>query len=314
MAKILISYRIAPRIRGWETGRMVAKAFVALGHEVDEYAKEYQSGRWLCKTPSGLDLLLEPNLLLPDTKLSFIPENVFMREYDLIVNLECNDPDPQYFELIGVKTKKRCVWHFDTSYYMDVASHHISQYHPDHVFYANSKLVWNTRNASWLPYAADSRLHVRSPSHAKAYDIALVGSDRPDRRRLIATLQKAGIDARLISDVFKEDYVEALALARIVLNQNPPEGRGLLNMRYFETLAAGSMLLNNTGDGDELTGLIPGIHFARYDNEEDLVEKAAYYIRNHDERIKVSCAGHEAFLKGHTYEHRAQEITDVIGL
>lgn len=314
MAKILISYRVAPRIRTWETGSMVARAFRALGHEVDEYAKEYQAGRWLCKTPFGLDLLLEPSLLLPDTKLSFIPENVFMREYDLVLNMECNDPDPQYFELIGVKAKKRAVYHFDTSYYMDVASHHISQYHPDHVFYANSKLVWNTKNTSWLPYAADSKLHVRSPSHAKLYDVALVGSDRPDRRRLIAILQEAGIDARLISDVFKEDYVEALASAKIVLNQNPSDGSGLLNMRYFETLAAGSMLLNNAGDGDELTGLIPGIHFVRYASEADLVEKAIYYIRDHAERIKVSCAGHQAFLEGHTYEHRAQEIMDVIGL
>jgi hypothetical protein len=163
-----------------------------------------------------------------------------------------------------------------------------------------------------LPYAADAEYHFRPVSFPKKYDVALVGSDRPERRKLIDALQKAGIRAELISGVFKKQYIDALASARIVINENPDAGRGLLNMRFFETLAVGSLLINNMGDGAELTGMMPGIHYLEYKDVDDLINKCRYYLSEHSERIKMSMVGQNACKLDHTYKSRAQEILDVL--
>ncbi len=295
--KILISYRAAPRIRKFETGCLVASAFRRLGHDVDEYARVYETWDWLPMNKEGIH-----------------PERVFEFEYDFMLNLECNDQENQYHEISDpLLAKKRAVWHYDTSYYVSTALSHIAAYKPDHVFFANADYrKYGVANSSWLPYAADPRF-LRGLDHAKMIDVGLVGSDRPARRKLIAALKKQNIDAQLISGVFQEKYIDALASCRIVINENPPEGRGLLNMRFTETMAAGSVLLNNDGDGHVLMdGLSEGIHFLVYRDIDDLVGKCKYLLNDPVERIEMAKRAQDIVEELHMYDHRAQEILDVL--
>lgn len=283
--RILVSYRGAPRIRGWETGAMVAEAFRRLGHEVHEYARIYETQDWV------------QNGTLPES-------------YDLILNMECNDPEPQYFELTKIGAKKRAVWHFDTSYYVDQALTHISQYAPDHVFFANSKFrEFGWDNTSWLPYAADPRF-IRPLSHEKTIDVGLVGSDRPERRTLIDFLEKHGIKAQLISGVFTDDYIDALASCRIVINENPKQGKGLLNMRTFEAPAAGALLLS--GDIDHIGEVLSPLESAAYGHMVGAVHACEALLSDPVALIKKSQRGQRRIESDHMYDHRAQEILDVL--
>jgi hypothetical protein len=231
---ILVAYRGAPRIRGWETGAMVADAFRDLSHEVDEYGFVYETKESI-NSPT------------------YHPE----KHYDLVLIMEHNDPDPQPFELVNQPCDRRVYWTFDISYKTRFELSNIARFQPDHVFCANYYLCpmivhFLNIETTFLPYAACLKRHFRDIDPAiKKYDITLVGTERPDRLSLVETLQKAGLDARLISDVFKEDYITAMAESRVVINQNPPEGRGLMNMRQFEAPAAGALLLTSAGDGLE---------------------------------------------------------------
>lgn len=302
--KILASYRGAPRIRGYETGAMVSAAFRRLGHDVDEYAKIYEQRFWHYSIKKHDGSLHYGSLTVPpDTG----------GKWDLVLNLECNDPNRQYTELTRVSTKKRAVYHFDTSYYVSTALSHIAAYKPDHVFFANADYrKYGVANSSWLPYAADPRF-LRGLDHAKTIDVGIVGSDRPARRKLIAALKKQNIDAQLISSVFQEKYIDVLASCRIVINENPPEGRGLLNMRFTEAMAAGSVLVNNDGDGHVLMdGLSEGIHFLVYRDVDDLVGKCRYLLNDPVERIEMAKRAQDTVKELHMYDHRAQEILDVL--
>lgn len=306
--KILVSYRAAPRIRSWETGAMVAAAFRRLGHDVDEYARMYETDKWLCHDADGNEVMRR---MTDIDDCSYTPAMVHDHQYGLVLNMECNDPDPQYFELTKVKTKKRAVCHYDTSYYPAQALSNIARYKPNHVFFANSGFrQYGVTNASWLPYAADPRM-LRDLDYPKTIDVALVGSDRPARRKLIETMRSDGIKAELISGVFKEDYIDALASCRIVVNENPPEGAGLLNMRSFEVPAAGAMLL--TGDPEIGEVFITAIHAMQYNDPQHACAQAGVFLDNPGTRIGMAERAQKVLQESHMYDHRAQEILDVMG-
>jgi hypothetical protein len=228
--KVLVSYRGIPQSPGWATGDFVVKALRTLGHEVYPYAKYYQQNRWVEERP-----LLDHH------------------RWDLILFMECNDGDPQYPELKVTPARHTACWLFDTSYHQDRYRSLVNYFKFDDIFLANPLTVqeyrvWGYDRVHYLPYAFDSEKHVRGPNHEKTMDVALVGSIRDDRKHLAKMLGKRGIDLQLIGGVFREQYVDALASARFVVNQNPPQGRGLLNMRHFEAQAAGSIVIEQHDD------------------------------------------------------------------
>lgn len=286
--KILVSYRGIPQSPGWATGDMVVKAFRELGHEAYPYAKYYQENRWVPGRP-GLD----------------------NQDWDLILFMECNDGDPQYPELKVTRARKTACWLFDTSYHADRYKRLVDYFRFDHLFLANPLTiqeykVWGYDNVSYLPYACDRELHGRQMGHPKTMDVVLVGSVRDDRRRLVSELNSLGVKAELIGGVFREEYIDTLASARIVLNQNPVQGRGLLNMRHFEAQAAGCVLLEQCDDlnanikaGLETTGLV--INYASPQEIPDLVHDYIDMDMNEQQ---------EDFLTMHTYKNRCQDIIE----
>lgn len=289
---VLVSYRGAQRIRGWETGSMVANAFRRLGHFVDEYGEVYETGESI-------------------TSSSYDP----YKHYDLVLICEHNDGAQQPFNLIGQPCNKRVYWTFDISYKVGHELSVIKNFCPDHIFNANYYLCPVTQDllgisTTFLPYAADINKHFRNLDEIeKKYDVTLVGTSRPDREKLIEAIRAEGLDARLISGVFKDEYVDALASSRIVINQNPPEGRGLMNMRQFEAPAAGALLLTVQGDGVEQIKLpcmtyLPGQE----------AKAAKRLVPWSFDLETIRDAGHGYVLTYHTYDNRAKEILATLGM
>lgn len=298
--RILVSYRGAPRIRGWETGAMVARAFRRLGHEVDEYARTYEDTKWVAR--DGMPEVFHPGY----------SDYVRQQSYDLHVYMEMNDPEPQYLNLRNIDADKRVGWFFDTSYYPHQIKNIANAMSFDWVFSANPNFGQDFfgPRTSFLPYAADKEHHWRPLDTSRELSVILVGSDRPERRKLIRTLNKVGVEAHLISGVFKEDYVDALASADIVVNENPPEGRGLLNMRTFEAPAAGALLVCQEGDYIERV-LTKGVSVLTYTSPADLV--GICKSLGPEVVYKTRAEGQNRVMEDHTYDNRAQEMLDVLG-
>jgi spore maturation protein CgeB len=293
--RILVSYRGIPQSPGWATGDMVVKAFRALGHEVDVHAKYYEQEKWV-----------ECNPIKP----------AYERDYDLFLFMECNDGDRQYIELRSVRARQTACWLFDTSYHKDRYTRLVDYFKFNHIFLANPLTIqeykkWEYQNVHYLPYACDRELHGRSLSYPKTRDVVLVGSIRDDRIVLADALDQLGVKLELIGNVYREKYIDALASARIVINQNPPAGRGLLNMRWFETAAAGSIILGEREDLSVNNIWCFGDAHA-YSSINGLAEICKAYLENQGTQDWVRSITYENIFKLHTYENRCKEILNKI--
>ncbi len=293
--KILVSYRGIPQSPGWATGDLVVSAFRELGHEVYPYAKNYQQNDWVDGGLSNLD----------------------SHNWDLILYMECNDADPQYSELRLVKAKQKACWLFDTSYYPDSCKRLVDYFDFEHIFLANPLTVQKYKagsynNVHYLPYAVDPDKHFRSfGAVEKTRDVALVGSIRDDRIALSEALESEGVKLELIGDVFREDYIDALASSKIIINQNPDMGRGLLNMRYWETCAAGSFIMTEIQDflqQPEDFNTRVGLPYYKTD---DLAWQCKQMLESQqlENFIKI---GQNKVMKHHTYKQRCERIIDAI--
>ena len=293
--KILVSYREIPQSPGWATGDLVVKALRALGHEVFPYAKYYQQNRWVEDRSFGLD----------------------DHEFDLILFMECNDGDLQYPELRITRARKTACWLFDTSYHTDRYRGLVDYFGFDHLFLANPLTiqeykVWGYNNVHYLPYACDRELHSRPLTYPKTRDVVLVGSIREDRVRLKKDLAKQGINLELIGDVFREQYIDTLASAKIVVNQNPEAGRGLLNMRFWEAQAAGAWIITEKSDLDLNDNLnMPSGCY--YENMEDLAYQCRYILNECPKPLEFFTGSLQSnIIRDHAYNNRCQKILETV--
>jgi glycosyltransferase involved in cell wall biosynthesis len=160
---------------------------------------------------------------------------------------------------------------------------------------------------AWLPVACDPETHAHSPL-PKRHDIGFVGSMNQDRRGEL--LERIGRRWPVhVERSFLRDMARTFAESRIVFNNAV---RDDLNMRVFEAMASGSMLLTDRAPGSGLTDMFQdGQHLALYDDD-NLEEKVAYYLAHEDEREAIAMAGRAEVLRWHTYDHRAATLIDCV--
>ena len=161
------------------------------------------------------------------------------------------------------------------------------------------------RNVYWLPLACDPGIHGRLQVQ-KEYDVGFVGSVTDERRiKLLRNLSKV-VPVRY-KRAFLREMTDHFCRSRIVFNNAV---RKDLNMRVFEGMCSGSMLLTDYADGLE-EFFENRKHLVIYD-EDNLVDLCRYYISHEAEREKIAEAGRLEVLEKHTYVHRVEEIFRVM--
>lgn len=175
----------------------------------------------------------------------------------------------------------------------------------------------------WLPHAFDPMAY--SPGvfnvasngwidavPTKKYDVAFIGN--------LNDLNRVDHLDRLFKE-FPNFYwgtkrfheaAEIFNQSRIVFNVS---SRKELNMRHFEALGAGAFLLTDNIPESENV-FKEGVHFAGYDNMDDMIDKARFYLKeeNAQEREKIARAGHIEAVSKHTYLHRVLAVLETIGV
>ena len=158
--------------------------------------------------------------------------------------------------------------------------------------------------------ACDPAMHGRAWVD-KRYDIGFVGSLTPHhamRRRRIQRLQRRF--AVHVERSFLRDMARTLSRSRIVFNDAVKED---LNMRVFEALATGSLLLTDRAQGSGLEEMfVDRQHLVYYDDEDTLETLADHYLRQTDERERIGEQGRAEVLRWHTYDHRAATLLDTV--
>lgn len=167
-------------------------------------------------------------------------------------------------------------------------------------------------NAHWLPLAADPDQH-RPVTAIEDHDIAFVGATRfvaniPRIQRL-RRLQKA-FSVHVADGLGPEAMSAAFARGRIAFNSSIA---GDVNMRVFETLAMGRMLLTNRDAAEN--GLFElfedGVHLVTY-ADEDLEAAVRKHLGDREARQRIAAAGRSETLGRHTYLHRVDQMLHTI--
>ena len=161
-------------------------------------------------------------------------------------------------------------------------------------------------NAAWLPLACDPDIHGRQQTETP-FDIAFVGHVFPgERQRLLDEIARRYPNS-YVGQCYLEEMANVYSSAKIVFNRSLKDD---VNMRVFEGLCSGSLLVTNALPPD--TGqeelFERGRHLATYDDEEELWHTLEFYLSNDDERQRIAQAGCEEVLRKHTYRHRMEAI------
>ncbi len=186
----------------------------------------------------------------------------------------------------------------------------------DYVFVAQRDFVSSyqsgpSQHVEWLPLACDPAVH-KLEDLPRTYDVGFVGNigSKGDRRR---RLLKA-LESRFTLNDYRRHYPrEAMAgiysQSKIVFNCAIAND---VNMRVFEAMASGALLVTNRVGNGLLDLFQDGKHIVTYETESELLDRVAFYLDHADEREEIARAGQALVLANHTYARRADCILNTV--
>ncbi len=161
----------------------------------------------------------------------------------------------------------------------------------------------------FLPHAHDPEFH-KPHNVKKEFDIVMIGcmsNIYEERMRLVNSLRQRFTVLEETRDP-GHDYAKALSIGKLIFNRSLGEQN--IPMRFFEGMAIGTLLHNDTGNLDEFA--TPHVNFIPYKDERDMLIQAEYYLSHDDEREEIARASREHALNNHTYKHRAEEMLSYV--
>lgn len=179
----------------------------------------------------------------------------------------------------------------------------------DFVFCAQKRAVENMKrdgieNPIWLPHAVEPQAYPKGELLTKKYDVCFVGHiNSRNREDALDRLFKEFPNFYYGQALFDE-AARKFSQSKIVFNISMLDD---LNMRTFEVMATGSMLLTNWIPTIE-EFFEDGKHLVLYRDEEEMISKAKYYLKHDDEREAIAQAGYEEVMKKHKIQDRVNVI------
>lgn len=165
------------------------------------------------------------------------------------------------------------------------------------------------KNVYWLPLAADLDYHGKK-CLLKRYDVAFIGNLGYGRRKFILKKLKSKYPTSYIGNADCSEIGEIYSASKVIVNYSVKND---INMRIFEALCSGSLLITNEIKNNGLEELFEvNKELITFKSFGELITKIDYYIENESDREKIANSGHEKVLKFHLYDHRVKFIVDKI--
>ena len=132
------------------------------------------------------------------------------------------------------------------------------------------------------------------------------------RRRCIQNLNKLF----KMNDISRHYSPEEMALvykqSKIVVNLSRDDYLQDANLRCFEAIAAGALLVTPKPTEMADLGFLEGVHYVAYRQEAEIEPLIRFYLDHELERQAIANAGRELVLQKHTYDYHAQTILDIL--
>jgi len=115
-----------------------------------------------------------------------------------------------------------------------------------------------------------------------------------------------------------QEVAETYRRSKIVANIGRDDFPQDANLRVFEVLASGALLLTSLPSELEQLGFREGEHFVGYRDHRDISELVRRYLEDEPSRMRIATAARELVLREHTYDRRAelllQRLTEKSGV
>ena len=123
----------------------------------------------------------------------------------------------------------------------------------------------------------------------KTHDVAFVGNIFPGPRAELVRLLQGRFRSMFVGRAYFEEMARIYSAARLVFNRSLKND---VNMRVFEAVACGSLLLtNDLAENGQAELFRDGVHLATYRDGDELLDKAAYYLKHEALRERIAAAG-----------------------
>jgi Glycosyl transferases group 1 len=162
-----------------------------------------------------------------------------------------------------------------------------------------------------LPHAIEASLF-KGKELEQIYDVGWVG--RLDgkyysvRRRCIEKLNSSF----KMNDINRHYTPEEMAIvyqqSKIVVNLSRDDYLQDANLRCFEVMASGALLITHKPTELAQIGFIEGVHYVTYQRESDINKIVRFYLDNEASRQAITSAARNFVLNEHTYDSRVQTI------
>jgi hypothetical protein len=162
-----------------------------------------------------------------------------------------------------------------------------------------------------LPQAARGEFFA-GPELTREYEIGWVGRTSGSLYR-----RRAEWFPRLVSSFHTNDWSRSYTLeevagvyrrSRVVVNIGRDDAPHECNLRVFEVLASGALLLTSAPTELTALGFEEGVHFAAYRHESEIIPLVRHFLQNEDERTRIANAGREKALREHTYDCHVEQL------
>jgi hypothetical protein len=198
----------------------------------------------------------------------------------------------------------------------------IKQYHPHRILMAHSLHLAKhfPVPVEFFPFAvAEDIFNSEKPISNRKYDVAFVGSrssafykNRNKNLKLLKRFLKKTNSSYLFKEnVHLKDMANIYSQAKIVFNQSSERVPETMNMRIFEAMGCGALVMTNQVPlQDEL--FKNRVHLVTYKNSKDLIRKVRYFLKHPSLTQAIAKNGYVKAMQQHTYTHRAKKVIQLL--
>lgn len=188
-------------------------------------------------------------------------------------------------------------------------------WHYDYIFCAQKEGADRIRRdtgieAIWVPLGCDLQI-CHKIDMDKRFDIGFVGTDgKKSLRKVLLNELKARYPQSFIGTAPHTQMSQIYSQSKIGFNYSINND---INMRIFEVMSCGTMLLTNKikdNGFDEL--FIHGRHLVAYRNKKELLGFLDYYFTRDKEREAIAQQGRELVNRHHSYRKRVETMLKII--
>ncbi|MBI4341312.1 MAG: glycosyltransferase family 1 protein [Candidatus Omnitrophica bacterium] len=167
------------------------------------------------------------------------------------------------------------------------------------------------RNGLWLPVACDAQVHQSPPGLARGRDVAFIGTSGGVPRKFFLQALRERYPNSFIGAADYREMGTIYGAARVGFNYSIA---GDLNMRVFEVMAAGSLLVTDALPSGDLSrlGFEDRRHLVLYRTPSEAFKMIDHYLAHPTERQAIASAGQRLALAEHTYAHRLKTLLSTV--